>query len=182
MLLQTSTSKPSSPRPYQIPSPRRSFFNPGQLRSIARSFSSFPSLPVSLAVARPRRFRPQCLLLPESTYVKLQVPPTSLFRARQHCPNAVASPSCLDRNRIAAKSWTSRCDANRLSIQVLRYSALAFGIFYGFTHQRSINASLSAAAEKREYEHKQHLIEQAKAEYTKKKNPASAASTSGGCK
>lgn len=49
--------------------------NPGQLRSIARSFSFPSSLPVSLAVARPRRFRTQCLPLPESTYVKLQVPP-----------------------------------------------------------------------------------------------------------
>ncbi|KAJ4420057.1 F1F0 ATP synthase subunit e, mitochondrial [Gnomoniopsis sp. IMI 355080] len=65
-------------------------------------------------------------------------------------------------------------------VNVLRYSALAFGVFYGFSHQRSINASLRAAAEKRDYEHKQHLIEQAKAEYTKKKDPASAASTSGG--
>ncbi|CAN8098706.1 unnamed protein product [Discula destructiva] len=64
-------------------------------------------------------------------------------------------------------------------VNVLRYSALAFGVFYGFTHQRSINASLSAAAEKREYEHKQHLIEQAKAEYSKKKNPLAASSSSG---
>ncbi|KAI1415720.1 ATP synthase subunit E [Hypoxylon sp. FL1857] len=58
-------------------------------------------------------------------------------------------------------------------VNVLRYSALAFGVFYGFTHQRSINAAQRAAAAQKEYEHKQHLIEQAKAEYAKSKSPAS---------
>ncbi|RYP56119.1 hypothetical protein DL771_012125 [Monosporascus sp. 5C6A] len=58
-------------------------------------------------------------------------------------------------------------------VNVLRYSALAFGVFYGFSHQRSINAAQRAAAERKEYEHKQHLIAQAKAEYNKSKNPAS---------
>ncbi|KAI1755073.1 ATP synthase E chain-domain-containing protein [Xylaria castorea] len=62
-------------------------------------------------------------------------------------------------------------------VNVLRYSALAFGVFYGFTHQRSITASQRATAAKKSYEHKQHLIEQAKAEYSKSKSPA-AASTS----
>ncbi|OTA89694.1 hypothetical protein M434DRAFT_398410 [Hypoxylon sp. CO27-5] len=56
-------------------------------------------------------------------------------------------------------------------VNVLRYSALALGIFYGFTHQRSINAAQKAAAAQKEYEHKQHLIEQAKAEYAKSKRP-----------
>ncbi|KAI1115166.1 ATP synthase E chain-domain-containing protein [Nemania sp. NC0429] len=62
-------------------------------------------------------------------------------------------------------------------VNVLRYSALAVGIFYGFTHQRSITTSQRAAAAKREYEHKQHLIDQAKAEYSKSKNPPVAASS-----
>ena len=57
-------------------------------------------------------------------------------------------------------------------LQVLRYSALTFGVFYGFTHQRSINATQRAAAAQKEYEHKQRLIEQAKAEYAKSKNPS----------
>ncbi|KAI1456945.1 ATP synthase subunit E [Annulohypoxylon moriforme] len=57
-------------------------------------------------------------------------------------------------------------------VNVLRYSALALGVFYGFTHQRSISASQRTAAARKEYEHKQHLIEQAKAEYAKSKNPA----------
>jgi F-type H+-transporting ATP synthase subunit e len=65
-------------------------------------------------------------------------------------------------------------------VNVLRYSALAFGVFYGFTHQRSINASQRAAAAQRAYEHKQHLINQAKAEYTKSKNPPAATSQKSG--
>ncbi|KAI5919220.1 ATP synthase subunit E [Camillea tinctor] len=56
-------------------------------------------------------------------------------------------------------------------VNVLRYSALAFGVFYGFTHQRTITATQKAAAAQREYEHKQQLIEQARAEYNKSKNP-----------
>ncbi|KAI1339632.1 ATP synthase E chain-domain-containing protein [Xylariaceae sp. FL0016] len=61
-------------------------------------------------------------------------------------------------------------------VNVLRYSALAFGVFYGFTHQRSITASQKAAAAQKDYEHKQHLIEQARAEYSKSKNPQPASS------
>ncbi|KAL1861724.1 F1F0 ATP synthase subunit e, mitochondrial [Diaporthe australafricana] len=65
-------------------------------------------------------------------------------------------------------------------VNVLRYSALAFGVFYGFSHQRSINASNRLASEKREYEHKQQLINKAKEEFAKKKNPAPLGSTTGG--
>lgn len=68
---------------------------------------------------------------------------------------------------------------NGFSFQVLRYSALAFGVFYGFSHQRTINAANRAAAEKHEYEHKQQLIEKAKEEFARKKNPASASTTGG---
>ncbi|KAI1493713.1 ATP synthase subunit E [Biscogniauxia mediterranea] len=56
-------------------------------------------------------------------------------------------------------------------VNVLRYSALALGVFYGFTHQRSITAAQKAAAAQREYEHKQQLIDQARAEYNKSKHP-----------
>lgn len=65
-------------------------------------------------------------------------------------------------------------------LQVLRYSALAFGVFYGFSHQRSINAANRVASEKRDYEHKQQLIQKAKEEFAKKKNPAPLGSTTGG--
>ncbi|KAI1260088.1 ATP synthase E chain-domain-containing protein [Xylariaceae sp. FL1019] len=63
-------------------------------------------------------------------------------------------------------------------VNVLRYSALAFGVFYGFSHQRNITAAQKAAASKKDYEHKQRLIDQAKAEYTKSKAPASASAAS----
>jgi F-type H+-transporting ATP synthase subunit e len=53
------------------------------------------------------------------------------------------------------------------------------GIFYGFTHQRSITASQKAEHARREYEHKQELINKAKAEYAKLKNPAPAAADDG---
>ncbi|KAK7951463.1 mitochondrial f0 subunit e [Apiospora aurea] len=56
-------------------------------------------------------------------------------------------------------------------VNVLRYSALAFGVFYGFTHQRSITASQKAAAAQKEWAHKQHLIDQARAQYAESKNP-----------
>ncbi|KAI9746099.1 MAG: hypothetical protein M1818_000780 [Claussenomyces sp. TS43310] len=59
------------------------------------------------------------------------------------------------------------------SVNVFRYSALGAGIFYGIYHQASISASNKVAAINREYEHKQSLITQAKAEYSKKNSPAS---------
>ncbi|CAK7243121.1 MAG: F1F0 ATP synthase subunit e, mitochondrial [Sporothrix thermara] len=65
-------------------------------------------------------------------------------------------------------------------VNVLRYSALGLGLFYGFYHQLKITSSEKAAAAKREYEHKQSLINQAKAEYSKLKNPAPAAASASG--
>jgi len=66
--------------------------------------------------------------------------------------------------------------ASKAGSNVLRYSALGAGIFYGFTHQRSISAAEKAAAAQREYEHKQELINKAKEAYAKSKQPVSAAS------
>jgi hypothetical protein len=63
--------------------------------------------------------------------------------------------------------------------QVLRYSALGAGIFYGLYHQAKLSTAAKLAAIDREYEHKQSLIEKARAEYAKKKNPASS-KTEGG--
>jgi F-type H+-transporting ATP synthase subunit e len=57
-------------------------------------------------------------------------------------------------------------------IQVLRYSALAAGVFYGLYHQASLTASAKLSAINKEYEHKQNLIDKAKAEYSKKHVPA----------
>jgi len=63
--------------------------------------------------------------------------------------------------------------ADSICLQVLRYSALGAGIFYGLYRQASLSASAKLAAIDREYEHKRSLIEKAKAEYTKKNMPAS---------
>ncbi|PNP42528.1 hypothetical protein TGAMA5MH_05269 [Trichoderma gamsii] len=57
-------------------------------------------------------------------------------------------------------------------VNVLRWSALAFGVFYGFSHQRTITTTQRAQHAQHEYEQKQKLIDQAKAEYAKKKNPS----------
>ncbi|WYZ42925.1 hypothetical protein EsH8_VI_000624 [Colletotrichum jinshuiense] len=65
-------------------------------------------------------------------------------------------------------------------VNVLRYTALGLGVFYGFTHQRSITASQKAAAAHQEYERKEKLIEQAKAEFAKKNQPVKAAAADAG--
>jgi hypothetical protein len=64
-------------------------------------------------------------------------------------------------------------------LQVLRYSALAAGVFYGLYHQATLSASAKLSAINREYEHKQSLIEKAKAEYSKKNMPADKKTESG---
>ena len=57
--------------------------------------------------------------------------------------------------------------------QVLRYSALALGVFYGFYHQTSLSAQAKASQITRDYQHKESLIQQAKTEYKKRTMPAS---------
>jgi len=66
-----------------------------------------------------------------------------------------------------------------LGLQVLRWSALAVGVFYGFSHQRTITTTQRAAHEQHEYEQKQKLIDQAKAEFAKQKNPQPASQSDG---
>ncbi|KPI44911.1 uncharacterized protein AB675_2316 [Cyphellophora attinorum] len=61
--------------------------------------------------------------------------------------------------------------ATSQGVNVLRYSALVFGVFYGFTHQRTLTASAKAAHEKEEYDHKEALIQRAKAAWAEKQNP-----------
>lgn len=51
------------------------------------------------------------------------------------------------------------------------------GVFYGFSHQRTITTTQRAEHAKHEWESKQKLIDQAKAEYAKKNNPAPAAAS-----
>ncbi|KAI9879474.1 MAG: hypothetical protein M1830_008433 [Pleopsidium flavum] len=64
-------------------------------------------------------------------------------------------------------------------VNVVRYSALAFGVFYGFYHQSTLTAQLKLNEINRDYEHKESLIQKAKAEYTKKTMP-SQSKTAGG--
>ena len=56
----------------------------------------------------------------------------------------------------------------------MRYSALFFGIIYGFSHQRTLNASARAAHAENEYKHKESLIQKAKLEFAKKNMPPTA--------
>jgi len=64
-------------------------------------------------------------------------------------------------------------------VNVLRYSALFFGVFYGFSHQRSLTATAKATHAEHEYKHKESLIQKAKAEFAKKSLPPQA-KTEGG--
>lgn len=53
-------------------------------------------------------------------------------------------------------------------LQVLRWSALVFGVFYGFSHQSAIYSSDKKAAAQHEWDRKVKLIDQAKEKYAKK--------------
>lgn len=65
------------------------------------------------------------------------------------------------------------------SSQILRWSSLGAGVLYGVYHQASLSTAAKLAAIDRQYEHKQKLIDQAKAEYTKSKLPESAKTSEG---
>ncbi len=63
--------------------------------------------------------------------------------------------------------------------QVLRYSALIFGVAYGFQHQRTITSNARAAHANAEYQHKVDLISKAKLEWAKKSLPPEAKTPGG---
>jgi F-type H+-transporting ATP synthase subunit e len=67
----------------------------------------------------------------------------------------------------------------KLNCQILRWSALGAGVLYGVYHQAALSTSAKLAAIDRAYEHKQKLIEQAKAEFSKSKLPQSSKTTEG---
>lgn len=58
-------------------------------------------------------------------------------------------------------------------MQVFRWSALAFGVFYGFSHQSAIYSSDKKAAAQHEWDRKVKLIDDAKAKYAEKSRPGS---------
>ncbi|KZF23901.1 hypothetical protein L228DRAFT_246751 [Xylona heveae TC161] len=64
-------------------------------------------------------------------------------------------------------------------VNVLRYSALVLGVFYGLTHQASLTAQQKIAQIDRDYEKKESLIAQAKAAYVQKTLPAEKKTASG---
>ncbi|KAH0545033.1 hypothetical protein FGG08_000804 [Glutinoglossum americanum] len=64
-------------------------------------------------------------------------------------------------------------------LKVLRYSALFFGIFYGFYHQSTLTAQSEIAKIDREYERKENLISQAKAAWLQKTLPPEKKAASG---
>ncbi|KAF2088363.1 hypothetical protein K490DRAFT_65040 [Saccharata proteae CBS 121410] len=59
-------------------------------------------------------------------------------------------------------------------VNVLRWSALGLGVLYGVYHQTSISSRDQAAAAHAEFERKQQLVQQAKAEWAKKTAPKDA--------
>ncbi|KAE8141428.1 ATP synthase E chain-domain-containing protein [Aspergillus pseudotamarii] len=61
--------------------------------------------------------------------------------------------------------------ATAQGVNVLRYSALVAGLFYGAYHQSSITANAKRAEADREYARQERLIQQAKAEWKKKTAP-----------
>ena len=61
-----------------------------------------------------------------------------------------------------------------IHLQVLRYSALGFGVFYGATHKYTLKSADHAAQEKHEYEQKQHQIESARQAWQNRLNPPKA--------
>ncbi|KAF2806713.1 uncharacterized protein BDZ99DRAFT_523287 [Mytilinidion resinicola] len=61
-----------------------------------------------------------------------------------------------------------------VGVNVLRWSALGLGVFYGFTHQVSLSSREKLDKINREYKHKEDLIAKAKAEWAKKTAPTTA--------
>jgi F-type H+-transporting ATP synthase subunit e len=62
----------------------------------------------------------------------------------------------------------------------MRWSALVIGVFYGFYHQSNLTAQAKAAKIELEYQQKESLIQQAKAEWVKKTLPPEKKTASGG--
>ncbi|KAK3060392.1 F1F0 ATP synthase subunit e, mitochondrial, partial [Teratosphaeriaceae sp. CCFEE 6253] len=58
-------------------------------------------------------------------------------------------------------------------MQVLRWSALVFGVFYGFSHQNALYARGKVVASEHEWKRREQLIEQAKGEWAKRNDPSS---------
>ena len=58
-----------------------------------------------------------------------------------------------------------------VGVNVLRWGALATGVFYGLYNQLSISSREKLQAKQREWQHKESLIQQAKSEWAKTHAP-----------
>ncbi|KAK4545637.1 hypothetical protein LTR36_002590 [Oleoguttula mirabilis] len=56
-------------------------------------------------------------------------------------------------------------------VNVLRWGAMVFGVFYGLSHQTSLSSQAKASAAQHDYDRKAKLIDQAKAEFKKQTTP-----------
>ncbi|KAF7725827.1 hypothetical protein EC973_009251 [Apophysomyces ossiformis] len=65
---------------------------------------------------------------------------------------------------------------NRAVVNVGRWSALAFGLVYGYTHNASLQKQEQQKKQQLEYHRKEKLIEEARAAYVKHKLAPTAAS------
>ncbi|EDU51015.1 mitochondrial f0 subunit e protein [Pyrenophora tritici-repentis] len=54
-----------------------------------------------------------------------------------------------------------------VGVNVLRWSALGFGVFYGAYHQLSLSAADRAKAAQKDWQHKESLIRQAKEQWAR---------------
>ncbi|MCJ1296351.1 hypothetical protein MMC34_007917 [Xylographa carneopallida] len=63
---------------------------------------------------------------------------------------------------------------------VLRYTALGSGVFYGLYHQRTLNAHAEQQSVQRRYRTEESLIAQAKAAYARKEMPGGEKGQGGG--
>ncbi|KAK1045926.1 F1F0 ATP synthase subunit e, mitochondrial [Friedmanniomyces endolithicus] len=64
-------------------------------------------------------------------------------------------------------------------VNLLRWSALVFGVFYGFSHQNAIHSRDKKALSQHEWDRKAQIIDQAKAEWKKRNDPNSAKDNGG---
>lgn len=62
----------------------------------------------------------------------------------------------------------------------MRWGALVFGVFYGFSHQTSISSQAKATAAQHDYDRKAKLIDQARAEFKRQTQPQDSKVQGGG--
>lgn len=83
-----------------------------------------------------------------------------MYASSRQCSRQFVNCSCI-------QLLEKRITADNSFWQVLRWSALGFGVFYGAYHQLSLSARDKANASKKDWEHKESLIKKAKAEWAR---------------